>query len=141
MPDRAPSLRGDSRLISQVVINLLSNAIKFTGEGGRVEISLTCEPGNGHRLAIRDDGIGIVAEDLPKIREPFVQVANAFSRQHEGTGLGLPLVDQIMKMHDGGLEIDSELGRGTTATVQFPPERVIANQETPPRRTDATGSD
>ncbi len=87
------------------------------------------EPDGGYRVTVQDSGIGIAPQDLPKVREPFVQVASAFSREHEGTGLGLPLVDQILKLHGGSLEIESELGRGTTATIHFPAERVIAAPE------------
>ena len=87
-------------------------------------MSIGGEPDGGYRLLIQDTGIGISPPDLSKVREPFVQVASAFSREHEGTGLGLPLVDQIMKLHGGSLEIKSEIGLGTSAAIRFPAERV-----------------
>ena len=126
IPAQTPKLRADSRLISQAAINLVSNAIKFTREGGAIVISLAGDSDGGYRLRVQDNGIGISPQDLPKVREPFIQVASAFNREHEGTGLGLPLVDQILKLHGGSLEIESELGRGTTATIRFPAGRVIA---------------
>ncbi len=89
-------------------------------------VSVAGEVDGGCAIRVEDTGIGIAAEDLPKVREPFAQVANTFSRDHEGTGLGLPLVEQIMKLHGGSLEIESELGKGTTVTVRFPPARVLA---------------
>jgi PAS domain S-box-containing protein len=124
IPSDTPKLRGDSRLVSQAVINLLSNAIKFTKEEGAVAVSLLGDPEGGYRLRVQDTGIGIPPRDLPKVCEPFVQVASAFNREHEGTGLGLPLVDQIMKLHGGSLKIESELGLGTCATIRFPADRV-----------------
>ena len=120
-----PRLRADTRLIRQVLLNLLSNAVKFSREGGKVDVSLRAEPGNDYWLAVEDNGIGIAEDDLPKVREPFVQVASAFVREHEGTGLGLPLVDQIMKRHGGELVLESTFGEGTIARVRFPSERVI----------------
>jgi PAS domain S-box-containing protein len=126
IPAQTPKLRADSRLVSQAAINLVSNAIKFTREGGVVMVSLTGDPDGSYRLTVQDSGIGISAQDLPKVREPFVQVASAFSREHEGTGLGLPLVDQILRLHGGSLEIESELGLGTAAAIRFPADRVIA---------------
>jgi PAS domain S-box-containing protein len=131
IPADTPKLRGDPRLVSQAVINLLSNSIKFTREHGAVIVSLGGEPDGGYRLRIQDTGIGISPPDLAKVREPFVQVASAFSREHEGTGLGLPLVDQIMKLHGGSLEINSEIGLGTSATIRFPAERVKTAPRSP----------
>ena len=68
------------------------------------------------------------------MREPFVQVASAFSREHEGTGLGLPLVDQIMQLHGGRLELESAPDKGTSATLHFPPSRVEAKTNPPKSR-------
>jgi PAS domain S-box-containing protein len=125
VPSNVPYLLADARLIRQVVINLLSNAIKFSRDGGVVEVSMASGADGNYSIEFRDRGIGISADDLPKVREPFVQVASAFSREHEGTGLGLPLVDRIMTMHGGTLQIESEAGKGTTATVCFPSSRVM----------------
>jgi signal transduction histidine kinase len=134
LPAWGPWLHGDERLVSQVVINLLSNAIKFTEKGGRVTLSLCTGPGGLCGLRIEDTGIGIAEEDLAAVREPFIQVANAFIRKHDGTGLGLPLADQIMLLHGGSLDIESELGAGTTVTVWFPAERVLDHPDASPKR-------
>ncbi len=139
LPSWEPWLRGDERLVSQVVINLLSNAVKFTEHGGRVTVSLCGDPDGRCGLRVTDTGIGIDQADLAGIRKPFVQVANAFVRKHEGTGLGLPLTDQIMQLHQGDLEIDSEIGVGTSVTAWFPTDRVLKHADAPPRQAAAGG--
>ena len=142
LPQWAPWMRGDERLVSQVVINLLSNAVKFTDKGGRVTVSLCHDPNGRSGLRVADTGIGISRDDLLAVRQPFVQVANAFSRKHDGTGLGLPLSDQIMQSHDGTLEIESEIGVGTTVTAWFPARRILDHPEMrPDQMIGATGSD
>ncbi len=139
LPSWEPWLRGDERLISQVVINLLSNAVKFTEAGGRVTVSLCGDPNGRCGLRVSDTGIGIDKHDLPSIRKPFVQVANAFVRKHDGTGLGLPLTDQIMQLHRGTLEIESEPGIGTSVTAWFPNDRVVRHADAPPRQAAGGG--
>ena len=138
LPALGPWLHGDERLVSQVVINLLSNAVKFTDKGGRVTLSLCDGPDGRQGLRIEDTGIGIAEKDLPAIRQPFIQVANTFSRKHGGTGLGLPLTDQIMQLHGGSLDIESELGAGTAVTVWFPAERILDHPDTSPKRVAGT---
>jgi signal transduction histidine kinase len=125
VPDSTSRLRADPRLLNQLLINLISNAVKFTMKGGSVIISAADEGDAGYRIRIEDSGIGIAADDLPKVVEPFVQVESAFAREHEGTGLGLPLVKKIMELHGGELDIASEIGVGTTVTVCFPAARVL----------------
>ena len=141
IPSWEPWLFGDERLVSQVVINLLSNAIKFTEAGGRITVSLCGDPNGRCGLRVSDSGIGIDKEDLLDIRKPFVQVANAFVRKHEGTGLGLPLADQIMQLHCGVLDIESEIDVGTTVTAWFPRNRVAKRSEAPEKRAAAGGAD
>ena len=130
LPEAMPAIRADSRLVSQVVINLISNAIKFTNQG-TVAVSLGRAAEGDCYIRVRDTGVGIAKENIAKVVEPFVQVESAFSRGHEGTGLGLPFVQKIMELHGGGLSIESELGEGTTVTVHFPAERVAL--QSPPR--------
>jgi two-component system cell cycle sensor histidine kinase PleC len=79
-------------------------------------------------LAVTDSGIGIAKENIPLALEPFRQIASPFARNAEGTGLGLTLVKSLMEMHDGKLEIESALQRGTVARLIFPAERVIRQQ-------------
>ncbi len=124
-------LRADPRLLSQIAINLISNALKFTPNGGSVTVSIDRSHGGDCLIRVVDTGIGIAEEDLHKVMEPFVQVEGAFIREHEGTGLGLPLVKKILELHGGELEIESVLGAGTTLTARFPATRVMV--------TDAVG--
>ena len=77
-------------------------------------------------MTVADTGIGIPESDLERVLKPFEQVDSSLSRQHQGTGLGLPLVKAIMELHGGRLEMKSELGVGTEVTVIFPPVRVLA---------------
>lgn len=109
----------------QIMLNLLSNAIKYTRAGGRVTIATTRD--SGHiRVAVRDTGIGMAPQDIPRALERFVQVGN--SRQHAagGTGLGLPLAKALAELHGGSLTVESRLGVGTTVTVALPAHAVPA---------------
>jgi signal transduction histidine kinase len=119
----------DRLKLKQILLNILSNAVKFTPFGGRVEISATCDPGVGFVIVIRDSGIGIAKDDIPRVLLPFEQVESALSRSRNGTGLGLPLTAAMMHLHGGALEIDSEIDRGTTVTIRFPPERIVDERE------------
>ena len=80
-------------------------------------------------LSVSDTGIGIGADDLPKVLDPFAQVESVYARKHAGTGLGLPLVKLMIELHGGTLDIDSEPGVGTTVRLRFPPERTIDWEE------------
>lgn len=118
-----PPLFADARLFRQIVLNLLGNAIKFTPEGGSVKVAVA-QVEDGLGLQIADSGIGIAADDLARVFEPFGQVNSAFTRQHNGTGLGLPLVKEFIEAHQGRIAIDSAPGRGTTINITFPAERL-----------------
>jgi signal transduction histidine kinase len=124
--DDLPPIRGDERKTKQVLLNLITNAVKFTPAGGRIAITGRFDPQEGLAITVADTGIGISEADLERVLKPFEQVDSSFSRQHQGTGLGLPLVKAIMEMHGGRLLLKSRLGEGTTVTVVFPPERVLA---------------
>ncbi len=123
--DGLPPLWGDERIIRQMLINLLSNAIKFTPEGGAITLEASRQDDGGIALAVADNGIGIAADDVPKVLEPFGQVESAFTRAHTGTGLGLPLVKLMVDMHGGHFGLNSEPGEGTTVTLSFPPQRCL----------------
>jgi signal transduction histidine kinase len=125
LPDDLPPLRGDERKTKQVLVNLITNAVKFTPAGGRVDITARFAPEDGLAITVADTGIGIEEGDLDRVLKPFEQVGSPLSGQHQGTGLGLPLVKAIMEAHGGRLRLKSTLGAGTTVTVVFPPERVI----------------
>lgn len=120
-----PPLRADERKLKQILINLLSNGVKFTEPGGSVTFKAWCSKDSGYVFQIVDTGIGIAPADIPKALSQFGQVDSTFSRQHEGTGLGLPLTKSLIELHGGSFELQSELGAGTTATVRFPVERIV----------------
>jgi len=124
IPPGTPDLYADERLVKQMLINLLSNAVKFTPAGGRISISVVTDPQDGLEIAVRDSGIGMAREDIPKALATFGQINNPDARQDEGTGLGLPLVKSFMEMHDGTLEIESEVGAGTKVRLTFPARRI-----------------
>ncbi len=135
LPAQPPTLWGDSRRLRQVWINLLSNAVKFTPPGGRVNVDVSVDEENCVSIAVSDTGIGIAATDIERVLQPFAQVANALSRSHEGTGLGLALTRSLVELHGGRLAIDSEVGIGTTVTVTLPADRL---QDRPPVLAAAT---
>ena len=108
----------DRSMWEMIVLNLLSNALKYTHEG---EIALRLRASGGAaELAVSDTGIGIPAADLPHIFERFRRVRGAKSRSHEGSGIGLALVDELTRLHGGSIEIASEAGAGSTFTVRIP---------------------
>jgi signal transduction histidine kinase len=114
----------DERKMKQIIINLLSNAVKFTLADGTITLSWELIEGRGCRLSVRDTGIGIAAEDLPRVMQPFAQVEGGLNRRYDGTGLGLPLTRGLAELHGGSLHLDSELGRGTIASIDLPMSRV-----------------
>jgi signal transduction histidine kinase len=109
-----------------MLLNLVSNSIKFTPEGGTITIEARQIADGRFVLAVSDTGIGIAPKNFAKVLSPFGQVESAMSRSHEGTGLGLPLVKGMIERHGGTLELQSELGQGTTVTLYFPRDRVMA---------------
>lgn len=124
-PGRSILLRGDVTLVKQVLINLIGNAIKFTQAGGEVRTYIALDDDGSCQVRIADSGIGIAEADLERVLEPFYQVETVMARKRGGTGLGLPLSNKIMQLHDGSLAIASTLGVGTTVTITFPPNRVM----------------
>lgn len=124
VPSDLPLLIADQRMIKQMVNNLLTNAVKFTPHGGKVSITSIYTPEGGTEIAVRDNGCGIPADMLDKVTLPFHQADASLGRKHEGTGLGLALVNSMMSLHGGRLVLESEPGAGTTAILQFPAERV-----------------
>ncbi|HTJ63481.1 MAG TPA: HAMP domain-containing sensor histidine kinase [Alphaproteobacteria bacterium] len=131
-----PALFADERAIRQILFNLLSNAIRFTPAGGIVGIHAGTTTDGGTELTVYDTGIGIPADQIPRLTVPFEQIDNSYARSHGGTGLGLPLVDGLVGLHGGTLTIDSTVGAGTRVTVRFPPHGVsVAGDE---RRASAT---
>jgi two-component system cell cycle sensor histidine kinase PleC len=128
VPESLPYIRADEQQIRRVLVNLLSNAIKFTPAGGRVTISARELSEGGLEFAVRDTGIGIPADKLDRVLEPFEQVENSFTRTRSGTGLGLPLTKAMMEAHGGHLVLESVLDQGTCVRAILPPERIVAQR-------------
>lgn len=129
--DGLPDLVGEELAIKQIMLNLLSNAVKYTPEGGRVTIAGNVAKDGRMHISITDTGIGLDDYEIEKALSPFGQVDNELSRSGSGTGLGLTLVDALIKLHGGDFELISQKGIGTTATAIFPAERVVKKKEDP----------
>jgi two-component system phosphate regulon sensor histidine kinase PhoR len=114
-----PLLADRNRLI-QILVNLVDNAVKFTPEGGRVTVSGERLPGRTAAIVVADTGVGVPKPDLPRLGERFYRVDKGRSREAGGTGLGLAIVKHLTQIHGGRLEIQSELGKGTTVRVLLP---------------------
>lgn len=108
----------DRDMWEKIVLNLLSNALKFTFQG-EIRVSLRCA-GERFELSVSDTGVGIPSHALPRMFERFHRVQNMRSRTHEGTGIGLALVQELAKLHGGDVRVASEVDRGSTFTVRIP---------------------
>ncbi len=125
-----PALRADERKLKQILLNLLSNAVKFTVAGGKVTIRTWFRTDGGYVFQVADTGIGIALEDISRALTPFSQIDGDLNRKYEGTGLGLPLTKVLTELHGGSLDLQSEVGVGTTVTVRFPAERIVSEAAT-----------
>jgi len=119
LPERPVISETDPQKVRQVIINLLGNAVKFSDEGGRVTLEVV--PGEDMvEVIVRDTGIGIAAQDIERIFEPFVQVENLTTRRVGGTGIGLSISRELTRRLGGELTVRSVLGEGSTFSVQLP---------------------
>jgi len=118
--DTLPKLFADGHALKQILLNLLTNAIKFTKDGGLVSLDAQIEPDGTFLITVDDTGIGMDDAGIVSALTEFGQVDAGFAREHEGIGLGLPLSKGLVEAHGGTLEIESELGVGTTVKVRFP---------------------
>ena len=117
--DELDEMVGDQRALKQMLMNLLSNACKFTPAGGRIELS-AAPVGHHVALAVRDTGIGIPADHVARLGEPFYQVDSSYARQLDGAGLGLAIVRGLVGLHRGRLEIESTPREGSCFTLVLP---------------------
>ncbi len=120
-----PDVLADALKLDQVLLNILSNAVKFTPPGGRISIEASRNAG-GLAIVVADTGVGVSEDELAEVLKPFVQGRDSERRLVRGTGLGLPLADQMMKLHGGSLSLASRRGEGTIVTLQLPAARLIA---------------
>jgi|GEM_PF-3405274 len=125
-----PSIESDAGKIKQILVNLLSNAVKFTCEG-EITVCARKRPDQaGVVLAVKDTGIGIRSEDLPRIFDPFHQIDGADTREFGGVGLGLAIVRELLLFLGGEIFVESEYGKGSTFTVLLPIRNPIKNART-----------
>jgi PAS domain S-box-containing protein len=122
---KVPTVWADRRRLRQVLLNLLSNAKKFTPEGGHIGLEAKAGPPGTVAFTIWDTGPGIPEKDRQRIFEPFVQLDAGLDRHYEGSGLGLALVRRLVALHSGGLELDSEIGKGSRFTVVLPVQPLV----------------
>jgi len=114
-------VKADMTRLKQILVNLLSNAVKFTPENGKIGLEVSCNPGNDRiEFTVSDTGVGIATADMGKLFKPFVQLDGTYTRSHDGTGLGLSLVQKLTDLHNGSVTVDSEKGEFTRVTVALP---------------------
>jgi signal transduction histidine kinase len=116
-----PPLTTDRGKLNQIVLNLVSNAIKFTPDGGSITVRARRDPDrDAVAIEVADTGAGIAPRHLERIFDEFYQVDGSLTREHGGVGLGLALVRRLLAMLGGAVEVQSELGRGSTFRVRLP---------------------
>jgi signal transduction histidine kinase len=115
-PDFLPFITGDRNRLRQVFINIIDNAVKYTDKGGKITVVATMADTETIMVSVSDTGVGISAEDLPKIKTKFFKA----NHTRRGSGIGLAVADEIVKMHGGHIDLMSELGKGTTVIVKLP---------------------
>ena len=133
LPVTLPAIMADRDRVEQVLTNLVSNAIKFSPEGGKIVVKAGGE-GNDLLVQVRDGGIGIPAEAIPRVFERFYRVNGSMTPSSEGTGLGLYIAKQIVEGHGGRIWVVSELGKGSTFSFTLPLHTEPCSSPAEPRR-------
>jgi signal transduction histidine kinase len=127
-------LRADRRRIKEIMLSLLDNAIKFNRAGGSVTISALSDPAAGSlRVTVADTGCGVAESEKERLFTPFYQNDNTLRREHEGIGLGLPIVRRYAEMHGGSIEIDSQVDVGAAFTIKLPLAMVVGRENCAPQ--------
>jgi cell cycle sensor histidine kinase DivJ len=119
LPNDLPNIVADKRSLNQIMLNLVSNAIKFTDQGGKVTVSAKHED-DAIIVLVEDTGVGIDADDLARVGDPFFQARSSYDRRHDGTGLGLSIVKGLLALHGGEIAIESRIGEGTRVSFRLP---------------------
>lgn len=117
---KMPDMNGDRERLEQVVINILSNAVKYTPSGGHIVLSAARRDEGHVMIRVKDDGMGIPKDDIPRLFERFYRVDKARSRAKGGSGLGLAIAKEMVEAHRGTIYLESQLDEGTTVTVVLP---------------------
>ncbi|HML29246.1 MAG TPA: HAMP domain-containing sensor histidine kinase, partial [Hyphomicrobium sp.] len=120
-----PQVWVDPRAIRQICLNLLSNALKFTPKGGRITLIIGHTQDGGQFLTVADTGPGIPKNEIPRVLQAFGQGSLAHETAEGGTGLGLSIVQNLIHLHGGTFDLQSELRKGTEVTITIPPQRVV----------------
>lgn len=118
------SLFGDQIALRQIIVNLLNNAVEFSQEGDTVTVTLHGLESGAVSLCVRDQGVGMDPEKVDSIFTPFVQLDDSLDRSHEGTGLGLPIVNALARHHNASVRVETAIGDGTAVFVTFPQSNV-----------------
>lgn len=118
-------LLADVRSFKQILLNVLSNAVKFTPEKGKIKINVSITPKKELMISVADNGVGIPKDKINDLFQPFSQVENIMTREHEGSGLGLVLIRKLIELHGGRVWIESDEGQGTTVFLVFPKSRIV----------------
>ncbi|MGB7286712.1 MAG: HAMP domain-containing sensor histidine kinase [Salaquimonas sp.] len=127
--DNMPLIWADEKAVRQIALNLLSNALKFTPTGGQIAINIGWTSKGGQYFSVSDTGPGIPEDEIPIVLSSFGQGSIAIKSAEQGSGLGLPIVQALMHMHDGRFDLKSKLREGTIATASFPRSRVLEIME------------
>ena len=123
-----PPVTADKEKLQQALINVISNSVKYTKNGGRIVVTAKAEQ-NGVLINVRDNGMGIPPEDIPRLFERFYRVEKARTSDAGGTGLGLAITKEIVDAHGGQIWVESELGKGTSTWIRIPYECRLAEGE------------
>ena len=129
-PEADLQIEADQRKLKQILFNLLSNAVKFTPASGSVRVSVVRD-GDFIEVTVKDTGIGINAEDIPKLFHPFTQLESVYTKGFEGTGLGLALTRQLVELHFGRIWVESEFGTGSSFSFTLPVKQRTALAPSP----------
>jgi len=122
--DGLPFIWSDRDRMAQILVNILDNAVKFTPSGGKISISAVQDDSGFVVVKVTDTGMGIQKSEIPRLGERFYRADKTRSRELGGTGLGLSIVKHLMKAHNGSIDIESQVGRGTTVSLAFPINRL-----------------
>jgi len=131
-PEADVQIEADQRKLKQILFNLLSNAVKFTPAAGTVQVNAVRD-GDFIEVTVRDTGIGIHKEDIPKLFHPFTQLESVYTKGFEGTGLGLALTRQLVELHFGRIWVESKFGTGSSFSFAIPVRQAAIEAPSPSR--------
>lgn len=131
IPEDLPEILAEQLGFKQIMLNLVGNAVKFTPKGGKIDISARINNTGEMEVDVADTGLGMTPDEMKKALQPFGKVDTSFSGMKSGTGLGLTIVDSLIRLHGGQFKLMSQKGTGTTARIIFPAARVLTENMKP----------